>query len=403
MPSDGFVEINDASLDIGLERHYDLVVVGTDLTASVVAAGAAFSNRSVLHLDANEHYGSLDDACLTFDQAASWAEALLAAQGKEHAKDIVDAQATASDAAVLDKVALGLWRQRAAQTAAAAAAAHTQQGGQHPTPNGQETRPLESSLATRSNPAAAAGAAAALPVDPAAVAALRRRLRLVRLNQTPDRRARLLSCGASPFARLDPEAAAADAEVRDSANFGAGTDVDALSPTPLPSAEGQPNNAHSAPDLAAVPIQGECEALVAAAEQKARLSVGDLQKHSRRWCLDLGSPCALLASGDTVGLLVGSGVGRYLEFMAVQTLSVAGGSSEADGSVAAVLPVLPPTPATLNLWNVPCSKRDIFSSSALSMLEKNRLMKLLRCALDWGTRHVALKVRVLGRAYLLFF
>ena len=59
---------------IGLEPRYGLVVLGTSLTPSVVAAAASTAGKTVLHLDANEYYGGLDDATFTLDEAITWAE-----------------------------------------------------------------------------------------------------------------------------------------------------------------------------------------------------------------------------------------------------------------------------------------------------------------------------------------
>ena len=72
-------------------------------------------------------------------------------------------------------------------------------------------------------------------------------------------------------------------------------------------------------------------------------------------------------------------MGRYLEFLAVDELEL-------------VLPgqALPgQAPLAVEVMKVPCSKRDIFSSRALSAVEKNRLMKLLRACLDWGAMNLA--------------
>jgi len=387
--------MDEASLDIGLENHYDLIVVGTDLTSSVVAAGTAFSNRSVLHLDANEHYGSLDDACFTFDQAVSWAQALETTPDESNDSSVGEIHIAAADSAILDKVALRFYRQRAAQT---------QQASEDPTPKSLDKSDAQSAEVKEASPSSIA--AKDTPVDQEAFAALRRRLKLVRLNQTPNRRAKLLSFGASPLARVDTEDTKESSEEICDKKLDASNDSEvASSLLQPPVSEEQPSGAVAASSGSEFgPTQNEALS-VPKREHRARLSVEDLQKQSRRWCLDLGLPRALLASGEVVDLLVASGVGRYLEFMAVSTLSVAAESTTKAPSTTKSGPLLKPFGATaaatqaagesssmLGLWNVPCSKQDIFSSSALSMLEKNRLMKLLRCALDWGTTHVAHKV-----------
>jgi hypothetical protein len=108
---------------------------------------------------------------------------------------------------------------------------------------------------------------------------------------------------------------------------------------------------------------------------------------------------ALFAAGASVDAIVSSGVHNHLEFLAAEHLSVVtdtgtqplgeqavqagsggGGGEEGSGGGRFGVP-----------WAVPCSKKDIFGSSALGVLEKNRLMKLLRACLDWGHAAVAAK------------
>ncbi|RWS11124.1 rab proteins geranylgeranyltransferase component A 2-like isoform X2 [Dinothrombium tinctorium] len=58
-----------------LDDHFDLVVVGTGVTESIVAAAAARVGKSVLHLDANDHYGN-EWASLSFSQINEWCKRL---------------------------------------------------------------------------------------------------------------------------------------------------------------------------------------------------------------------------------------------------------------------------------------------------------------------------------------
>jgi len=96
--------------------------------------------------------------------------------------------------------------------------------------------------------------------------------------------------------------------------------------------------------------------------------MSDVEKASRRFCIDLGNPMAIFSNGDSVNLMIASGVGRYLEFLSMDSLNVFDKGAT---------------------WRVPCSKRDIFASKELSVMEKNRLMKLLRYVMDWGVVNVA--------------
>ena len=42
------------------EREYDVVIVGTCLTNSIIAGALARAGKKVLHLDSNEYYGEQD-------------------------------------------------------------------------------------------------------------------------------------------------------------------------------------------------------------------------------------------------------------------------------------------------------------------------------------------------------
>ena len=54
-----------------LPGHFDVVVVGTGLTESLVAAAAARAGKTVLHLDANPFYGARN-ATLSLDALSKW-------------------------------------------------------------------------------------------------------------------------------------------------------------------------------------------------------------------------------------------------------------------------------------------------------------------------------------------
>jgi Rab proteins geranylgeranyltransferase component A len=53
------------------DNEYDLVIEGTGLTESILAAAASWSGRKVLHVDKNTFYGS-HWAALSLDQLDAW-------------------------------------------------------------------------------------------------------------------------------------------------------------------------------------------------------------------------------------------------------------------------------------------------------------------------------------------
>ena len=54
-----------------LPSEYDVIIIGTGLTESIVAAACARSGKIVLHLDPNQYYGSAW-ASFNFDQFSKW-------------------------------------------------------------------------------------------------------------------------------------------------------------------------------------------------------------------------------------------------------------------------------------------------------------------------------------------
>ena len=54
-----------------LEKHYDVIVTGTDLTSSLVAAALSRVGKTVLHLDSSDHYGQEWSAMKLFDILAA--------------------------------------------------------------------------------------------------------------------------------------------------------------------------------------------------------------------------------------------------------------------------------------------------------------------------------------------
>ncbi|RLN79268.1 hypothetical protein BBJ28_00020038, partial [Nothophytophthora sp. Chile5] len=105
----------------------------------------------------------------------------------------------------------------------------------------------------------------------------------------------------------------------------------------------------------------------------------ELLQQSGSFSIDV-SPRLMLSSEQLVELLISSGVGRYLEFAAIERTYVhlpspapASRKAEAESDT---------------VWEVPCSKKDVFQSKLLGMVEKRQLMKFLQFVADYGETHI---------------
>ncbi|OWZ00533.1 Rab proteins geranylgeranyltransferase component A [Phytophthora megakarya] len=106
----------------------------------------------------------------------------------------------------------------------------------------------------------------------------------------------------------------------------------------------------------------------------------ELLRQSSSFSIDV-NPRLMLSSEQLVETLITSGVGRYLEFAAIERTYVhfqpsASGAKTEEG-------VEPDT-----VWEVPCSKKDVFQSKLLGMVEKRQLMKFLQFVADYGETHI---------------
>ncbi|XP_059163146.1 rab proteins geranylgeranyltransferase component A 1-like [Physella acuta] len=90
-------------------------------------------------------------------------------------------------------------------------------------------------------------------------------------------------------------------------------------------------------------------------------TVGELKDNGRKFCFDL-SPKLLYCSGELVELLIQSDVARYCEFR----------------TVSRVLNFLQD-----KLQQVPCSRADVFSSKVVSLIEKRLMMKFLQFVAEY--------------------
>ncbi|KAJ1463221.1 GDP dissociation inhibitor-domain-containing protein [Pelagophyceae sp. CCMP2097] len=110
----------------------------------------------------------------------------------------------------------------------------------------------------------------------------------------------------------------------------------------------------------------------AVARAAADAAERDVSKRAKRFNIDLDAR-AIYAAGGSVDGILAAGVAHYLEFDSIQKLLLVERSAE--GFAAPLV--------------VPCSKKEIFASTALVPTEKRRLMRLLQFAADWGEADVA--------------
>ncbi|KAF4323123.1 hypothetical protein BBO99_00002692 [Phytophthora kernoviae] len=108
----------------------------------------------------------------------------------------------------------------------------------------------------------------------------------------------------------------------------------------------------------------------------------ELLSQSSSFSIDI-NPRLMLSSEQLVEILITSGVGRYLEFAAIERTYVHFQPPDAPGKVTAKGVVEPDT-----VWEVPCSKKDVFQSKLLGMVEKRQLMKFLQFVADYGETHI---------------
>ncbi|CAI5729763.1 unnamed protein product [Hyaloperonospora brassicae] len=108
----------------------------------------------------------------------------------------------------------------------------------------------------------------------------------------------------------------------------------------------------------------------------------ELLQQSSSFSIDV-NPRLMLSSEHLVEILITSGVGRYLEFAAIERTYVHFQPSALGVQQSEEEDIYNDT-----VWEVPCSKRDVFQSKLLGMVEKRQLMKFLQFVADYGETHI---------------
>lgn len=142
------------------------------------------------------------------------------------------------------------------------------------------------------------------------------------------------------------------------------TDSSADSDSPIPS------------NIKALPIRNSLRCNLLEERFADDATKEQLLAKSSSFSIDI-NPRLVLSSEELVETLIVSGVGQYLEFTAVEHTYV-----HFQLEASSFKPVD-------TVWEVPCSKKDVFQSKLLGMVEKRQLMKFLQFVADYGETHIA--------------
>jgi RAB protein geranylgeranyltransferase component A len=351
--------------NLGLQPHYELVVVGTSLSESIVAAAASATGTSVLHLDANDYYGGLDDATFRFDDIVQWAQQLEASQENDNIKSRME-EGELVEGELLHTIATALATAR--MTEETCSEGEVDEGSGVNETDGERAKQQA--------------------LDPEAVESeatkLRPRLRLHRLNTVPTQAVRLIS-----YTKEDKISGETDTNSKDVTPEDIAASAAPAAPVALSTTKQVDDGTEIAENTTEQTVEDTKSPLV---------SLETLRAKSRYFCLDL-MPRAVLCAGGLVELMISSGVGRYLDFLSMEAICILEEegkrrrlekrtSRATQGSSHLAGPENGGTSPPYHIWQVPCSKSDIFSSKELPRTEKLVLMKFLRFCLDWGTKHV---------------
>eukprot|EP00937_MAST-01D_sp_MAST-1D-sp2_P000562 g562.t1 len=376
-------------------EHFDVIVLGTGITESILAGALCRVGRNVLHLDENGHYGA-DFATFTLREAIEWGKC----QRADPAGTPSVAGVGADDPPCLDMGAVA----KSLDEAEAAVCALLR--AQHPACSGRRMFRTGDSVAAMFDPDAVEA-----PFDPEVSSPVFWGYKAC--DQTALRPAECVHmlaaggghgssgggkgapCGRRAALRsitpTDATDAAANAAEAAAAAAAAARRAAAARPRAPQGAPGTlPNSAvlrrHAmaleaarvaADDAAAAQARAEarCRALTPAQACGPLVHIMSPQT-SRRFCIDL-APRLVMCAGQQVDALVSSGVGRYLEFQSVEKVCVCDEVVDA-GSAA----------PKLRVWGVPCTKGDIFQDRKLSVLEKRQLMKFMQFCYDRLTQQL---------------
>ncbi|XP_064282565.1 rab proteins geranylgeranyltransferase component A 1 [Passer domesticus] len=327
-----------------LPTEFDVVVVGTGLPESIIAAACARSGQRVLHVDSRNYYGG-NWASFSFSGLLSWIK------DNQQKTDLSDECEDWRKLILEDEEAIPLSsKDKTIQ--------HVEDFcfGDQDSAEGVEEAGALPKLPVFGAPAAQEESPAPEKESPAAEGIA------LGSQESPAAEGIALGSQESPAAEGDSpglekenpavESPAEEAEqapgweaARAAAGDGAGA---------------APGSA-AAPSAAPLPAEMETAPSENAAQEPKKITYSQIVREGRRFNIDLVSKL-LYSRGLLIDLLIKSNVSRYAEFKnATRVLAFREGKVE----------------------QVPCSRADVFNSRQLTMVEKRMLMKFLTFCLDY--------------------
>ncbi|KAJ8266048.1 hypothetical protein GJAV_G00125300 [Gymnothorax javanicus] len=330
-----------------LPTEFDVVVLGTGLAESVIAAACSRVGQRVLHLDRRNYYAG-NWASFTFNGLLSWMEEYKQEQlrdgdsGESWRDKLEEGEEPLLLGAVDTSITnLQVFRyaseeEEEEEEVAAAVATPTTEGPATPT-----GAPLDQSQAVAND--VAEGESEAPPSADEQCEATPTEESDAQISPPPTTEEEAQS-QATPTEERTPQSQAPLLESQ--------TNEDPEQPAQRED-QATPKEGDSAPSEEPAPSS--------AAEPKKKITYARILKEGRRFNIDLVSKL-LYSRGALVNLLIKSNVSRYAEFKNVsRILTYRNGRVE----------------------QVPCSRADVFGSKQLTVVEKRMLMKFLTFCLDY--------------------
>ncbi|XP_053811810.1 rab proteins geranylgeranyltransferase component A 1 isoform X1 [Vidua chalybeata] len=324
-----------------LPTEFDVVVVGTGLPESIIAAACARSGQRVLHVDSRNYYGG-NWASFSFSGLLSWIKENqqktdLSDECEDWRKLILEDEEaiplSSKDKTIQHVEDFCFGDQDSAEGVEEAGALPKLPVFGAPAAQGVSPGPEKESPAAKGIPRGSEESPAAEGVSPGLE------------NENP-----AVESPAEEPQSPEAEQAPGSEAARAAAGDGAGT---------APGSGAAPSTA--AGDSAPQPAKTEAAPSENAAQEPKKITYSQIVREGRRFNIDLVSKL-LYSRGLLIELLIKSNVSRYAEFKnATRVLAFREGKVE----------------------QVPCSRADVFNSRQLTMVEKRMLMKFLTFCLDY--------------------
>ncbi|KAK4293747.1 hypothetical protein Pmani_033582 [Petrolisthes manimaculis] len=365
-----------------LDTQYDVIVVGTGLVESVVAAAAARIGKKILHIDRNDYYGG-QWASFNFNGIREWisdatdppppppqqqqqfpgADELVLAEGESlvavgdpssfyfnvnqtcYMPEVAPAPSGNNDASPQQETAHQ-------SSAPEAEEAQSQTTKETPSPNtSREEDDVGTSEADENESASVASESEVVAEEENAHAGPA----LPTTTTTEEENAHAGPPLPTTTAEENAHAGPLPTTTAEEENAHAGP--------PLPTTEKNSEESHKTTE-ANDSTAGNMITPAAIEESEKVWAHRDFVRHSRKFNIDL-APKLLYSRGPLVELLISSNVARYTEFKCITrvlTWMMTGKGECEDGGLLAV----------------PCSRSDVFTTSAITLVEKRLLMKFLQ-------------------------